>query len=44
MIKDGIIFDAKALLQDVAQMVRDTKDRLGYEIVQPGWVDPVHRR
>ena len=43
VIKDGIVFDAPALLQDVAEMVRDAKDRLGYEIVQPGWVDPIRR-
>ncbi len=35
-IKDGVVFDAKELLADVRQMVRDTKDREGREIVQPG--------
>ena len=35
-IKDGIVFDAKALLADVRRMVRDAKDREGREIVQPG--------
>ncbi|HWM29834.1 MAG TPA: amidohydrolase family protein [Woeseiaceae bacterium] len=32
-IKDGIVYDAKALLQDVASMVRAEKDRLG---IDPG--------
>ncbi len=35
-IKDGIIFDAKQLLEDVRKMVRAEKDRLDYEITQPG--------
>ena len=28
-IKDGIVYDAKALLEDVRNMVREDKDRLG---------------
>jgi imidazolonepropionase-like amidohydrolase len=35
-IKDGIIFDAKQLLQDVRDMVRAAKDEEGFEITQPG--------
>jgi len=35
-IKDGIIFDAKQLLEDVRVMVREEKDRMDYEIYQPG--------
>jgi len=35
-IKDGIVFDAKALLADVRRMVREAKDTEGREIVQPG--------
>jgi len=35
-IKDGIIFDAKQLLEDVKEMVRLEKERLDYEIYQPG--------
>lgn len=35
-IKDGIVFDAKQLLADVRAMVRQSKDALGREIVQPG--------
>jgi len=35
-IKDGILFDAKALLADVRRMVREAKDAAGREIVQPG--------
>lgn len=35
-IKDGIIFDAKQLLEDVRRMVREEKDRLEYEIYMPG--------
>lgn len=35
-IKDGIVYDARALLADVRRMVRETKDREGREIVQPG--------
>ncbi|WP_297692931.1 amidohydrolase family protein [uncultured Eudoraea sp.] len=35
-IKDGIIYDAKALLKEVKQMVDAEKDRLNYQIKQPG--------
>ena len=39
-IKDGIIFDAKALLSDVRRIVREAKDREGFEITQPGRTKP----
>lgn len=35
-IKDGVVFDAKQLLEDVRKMVRETKDKEKFEIVQPG--------
>lgn len=35
-IKDGIIYDAKKLLDDVKKMVEEEKRKSGYEIVQPG--------
>ncbi|MDZ7691312.1 MAG: amidohydrolase family protein [Balneolaceae bacterium] len=35
-IKDGIIFDAKQLLQDVKQIVEQAKSNENYEITQPG--------
>ncbi len=35
-IKDGIIYDAKALLKEVADMVAAEKQRLNYKITQPG--------
>ncbi|MCE2612656.1 amidohydrolase family protein [Flavobacteriaceae bacterium D16] len=35
-IKDGIIYDAKALLKEVADMVASEKKRLNYKITQPG--------
>ena len=35
-IKDGIIYDAKALLADVRKMVREDKKKTGKLIVQPG--------
>jgi hypothetical protein len=35
-IKDGIIYNAKALLDDVEEMVRNEKERTGYRIIQPG--------
>ncbi|MEM7582417.1 MAG: amidohydrolase family protein [Acidobacteriota bacterium] len=35
-IKDGIVFDAKQLLADVREIVRQAKAREGREIVQPG--------
>ena len=35
-IKDGIIYDAKALLKEVADMVAADKKRRNYKITQPG--------
>jgi hypothetical protein len=35
-IKDGIIYDAKALLQDVKRMVKEKKLEDNYKILQPG--------
>lgn len=35
-IKDGIIYDAKELLKDVEEMVREAKTEINYEIKQPG--------
>ncbi|MGM0580091.1 MAG: amidohydrolase family protein [Bacteroidota bacterium] len=35
-IKDGIIYDAKKLLEDVKEMVKEKKDETDYEIKQPG--------
>jgi imidazolonepropionase-like amidohydrolase len=35
-IKDGIIYDAQQLLEDVKAMVRDAKSSEGVEIRQPG--------
>ncbi len=35
-IKDGIIYDAKSLLQDVKKMVDQKKKETGFELVQPG--------
>lgn len=35
-IKDGIVYDAKALLRDVKKMVDREKARLNYSISQPG--------
>jgi len=35
-IKDGIVYDARALLADVRALVRAAKDREGFEITQPG--------
>ncbi len=35
-IKDGIIYDAKALLQEVKDMVAAEKAKTGYKILQPG--------
>ena len=31
-IKDGIVYDAKKLLADVRRIVREAKDKEGYEI------------
>ncbi|MHA7131221.1 amidohydrolase family protein [Algoriphagus namhaensis] len=35
-IKDGIVYDAKALLEDVRQIVIDAKAKAGYTVKQPG--------
>ncbi|MDB5210764.1 MAG: amidohydrolase [Sediminibacterium sp.] len=35
-IKDGIVYDAKKLLQDVKQMVDDEKKKTGWQLRQPG--------
>lgn len=35
-IKDGIIYDAKKLLEDVKKMVETEKEKTGFEIKQPG--------
>ena len=35
-IKDGIIYDAKKLLEDVRKMVADDKTKNGFKITQPG--------
>ncbi len=35
-IKDGIIYDAKKLLEDVGKMVEEEKQKTGYEFRQPG--------
>lgn len=35
-IKDGVIYDAKALLQDVKTAVQQQKQKLNYKIKQPG--------
>ncbi len=35
-VKDGIIYDAQELLQDVKRMVASEKQRLNYKILQPG--------
>ena len=35
-VKDGIIYDAKQLLADVRKMVKEAKEKEGFEIIQPG--------
>ncbi|MTI38847.1 amidohydrolase family protein [Fulvivirga lutimaris] len=35
-VKDGIVYDAKALLADVKKMVDEEKAKTGFEIKQPG--------
>ncbi len=35
-IKDGVVYDAKQLLEDVKEMVRKSKTKEDFEIVQPG--------
>ena len=42
-IKDGIVYDAKKLLSDVARIVREAKQEAGKQIVQPGLTPVVER-
>jgi len=35
-IKDGVVYDAKQLLQDVKEMVAKQKEKENFEIEQPG--------
>jgi imidazolonepropionase-like amidohydrolase len=35
-VKDGIVYDAKKLLEDVKAIVKKAKDEENYEILQPG--------
>lgn len=35
-IKDGIVFDAKQLLADVREIVRQTNEEEGFVLTQPG--------
>ena len=35
-VKDGIVYDAKKLLEDVKNMVQKMKEEENYEITQPG--------
>lgn len=42
-IKDGIVYDAKALLADVARIVAEAKEKEGRGIVQPGDEEPAPR-
>jgi len=35
-IKDGIVYDAKQLLEDVKKMVEEEKQKTNYSIIQPG--------
>ena len=35
-VKDGIVYDAKALLKDVEKRVEKAKSETSYEIIQPG--------
>ena len=39
-VKDGIVFDAKALLGDVRRIVREAKDKENFAITQPGRSTP----
>ena len=38
-VKDGIIYEAKQLLQDVKEMVEKEKQKTGFELKQPGILD-----
>ncbi len=42
-IKDGIVYDARQLLADVRRLVREAKDREGFEITQPGRATPARQ-
>ena len=35
-VKDGIVYDAKKLLEDVKRQVREAKQKEGWELSQPG--------
>lgn len=35
-IKDGIIYDAKQLLEDAKRIVKEEKEKIDYRIIQPG--------
>ena len=35
-VKDGIIYDAKKLLEDVKKMVKEEKEKTGFTLTQPG--------
>jgi imidazolonepropionase-like amidohydrolase len=35
-VKDGIVYDAKALLRDVKRQVQQAKEKLNYSLKQPG--------
>ena len=35
-IKDGVVFDAKKLLEDVRRIVREAKEKEKFKITQPG--------
>lgn len=43
-IKDGIIYDAKALLQDVKEMVDKEKEETGFKLFQPGMESPKQQK
>ena len=36
-VKDGIVYDARALLLDVREMVREAWEKEGRRLTQPGW-------
>ena len=39
-VKDGVIYDAKKMLQDVKKMVDDAKIKENFEMLQPGVKKP----
>ncbi len=43
-IKDGVIYDAKSLLADVREIVREAKKKEGFDIVQPGMPAKSYRK